>query len=144
MRTEDLRYFLSVAKVGTLGLASEALGITQPGLTKAIGRLESELGGALFHRTGRGMVLTELGASFERRAQHMIEEMNHAMAEARAYSPVEEGVIRLGIAFQLQPLALSLCGQFLKRRPLVRFEMQQSISDHLVEGLTNFSLEAGR
>lgn len=134
MRSEDLRYFLGVIEAGKLGAASDLLGITQPGLTKAIARLETELGGPLFRRTGRGMELTELGVSFEQRAQRITLELDRAMAEARACNP-HEGVIRFGIAPQLQHLAVDLCAQFVRQRPLVRFQMFQQISDQLVVGL---------
>ncbi len=135
MRSEDLRYFLAVASAGKLGTASDLLGISQPGLTKAIGRLESELGGVLFRRTGRGMELTELGLSFEQHARRMTTELDRAMAAARAFNP-QEGVIRLGVAPVLEPLVLELIASFVRQRPLVRFELMVQITDYLELGLS--------
>jgi DNA-binding transcriptional LysR family regulator len=135
MRSEDLRYFLAVASAGKLGTASDLLGISQPGLTKAIGRLESELGGTLFRRTGRGMELTELGLSFEQHARRMTAELDRAMAAARAFNP-QEGVIRLGVAPVLEPLVLELIAAFVRQRPLVRFELMVQITDYLELGLS--------
>lgn len=135
MRTEDLRYFLAIANAGKLGPASDLLGISQPGLTKAIGRLEAELGGALFRRTGRGMELTELGTSFEQRARRMTGELDRAMADARAMNP-QQGVIRLGVAPVLEPVVLDLCARYVRSRPLVRFELMVQITDYLELGLS--------
>ena len=135
MRSEDLRYFLAVASAGKLGSAGDLLGISQPGLTKAIGRLEAEIGGPLFRRTGRGMELTELGIGFEQRARRISAELDYAMAEARSYNP-QEGVIRLGIAPVLEPMALNACSQFIRNRPLVRIELMVQITDYLELGLS--------
>lgn len=130
MRTEDLRYFLAVATTGKLGPASDLTGISQPGLTKAIARLESELGGALFQRTGRGMQLTELGAVFEARAARIVGELSDAMSEARALNPLE-GVLRIGVAPSIEPLLAPACARLMVQRPLLRLEFSVQITDHL-------------
>ncbi len=135
MRSEDLRYFLAVVSAGKLGTASDLLGISQPGLTKAIGRLETELGGTLFRRTGRGVELTEFGQAFEQRARRMTQELDRAMADARALNP-QQGVIRLGIAPALEPVVLNLIARFVRTRPLVRFELMVQITDYLEIGLS--------
>lgn len=61
MRTEWLKYFLDIAKSGSLHLSAEKFYISQPALGKAIASLEQELGYPLFDRTNTGMQLTELG-----------------------------------------------------------------------------------
>lgn len=61
MRTEWLKYFLDVAKTGSLHLSAEKFYISQPALGKAIASLEKELGYPLFERTNTGMLLTEFG-----------------------------------------------------------------------------------
>lgn len=130
MRTEDLRYFLAVATTGKLGPASDLTGISQPGLTKAIARLEAELGGALFQRTGRGMQLTELGAVFEARAARITSELGDAMSEARALNPLE-GVLRIGVAPSVEPMLARACARLLSQRPLLRVELTVQITDQL-------------
>lgn len=130
MRTEDLRYFLAVASTGKLGPASELTGISQPGLTKSIARLEAELGGALFQRTGRGMQLTELGKVFEARASRISSELGDAMSEARALHPLE-GVLRVGVAPSIEPMLARACARLMGQRPLLRVELTVQITDHL-------------
>ena len=66
---QSLRHFMAVVKHGTLGAASEALHISQTGLTKSIQRLEAQLGGRLFHRSARGMRLTRAGEALVPHAQ---------------------------------------------------------------------------
>jgi LysR family transcriptional regulator, transcriptional activator of nhaA len=56
-----LRYFWMVAKAGGLRKAAEKLHVSQPTISAQIQALEGVLGGKLFHRTGRNLVLTETG-----------------------------------------------------------------------------------
>lgn len=136
MRSEDLKYFLAVAALGKLGPASDKLGMSQPGLTKAIARLETELGGALFVRTGRGMQLSELGQAFERRARRMTQEFSEALIEARRLNPME-GVLRLGVAPAIMPVAASACSRMLVQRPLLRIDLMVQVTDYLEIALSS-------
>ena len=59
MRVEWLKFFLDIAKTGSLRASANNLYITQPALGSAITSLEKELGYPLFTRTRSGMQLTE-------------------------------------------------------------------------------------
>ena len=58
---ELYRIFYVVANNGNITKASEELNISQPAISKSIKNLEDQLGGALFTRTKRGVILTEEG-----------------------------------------------------------------------------------
>ena len=136
MRSEDLQYFLAVASMGKLGQVSDQLGISQPGLTKAIVRLETELGSPLFVRTGRGMQLTEFGQAFERRARRMTLEVSEALRESRTMAPLE-GVLRLGVAPALIAMTTEVCAQLIRNRPLLRIDLMVQITDYLEIALSS-------
>ena len=51
----------AVARVGNFTKAAQACNVSQPSLTRGIGKLESELGGLVFERNSRGSELTDLG-----------------------------------------------------------------------------------
>ncbi|OYY79645.1 MAG: hypothetical protein B7Y43_00830 [Sphingomonas sp. 28-62-20] len=61
MEMQQVRYFLSVARVLNFTRAAEECNVTQPALTRAIKQLEDELGGDLIRREGRNTHLTALG-----------------------------------------------------------------------------------
>jgi molybdenum-dependent DNA-binding transcriptional regulator ModE len=55
------RSLLAVAEEGSLSAAANALGVTQPTMTRQIAALEDALGVTLFERTGRSVSLTQAG-----------------------------------------------------------------------------------
>lgn len=72
MEIRVLKYFIEIAKTGSLTRASEVLHITQPSLSKQMKLLEAELGQKLFKRGQYKMILTEVGRSFLARAEEIV------------------------------------------------------------------------
>ena len=64
MDLKQLRLFVDVAELGSFAKASEVLDIAQPTLSRQVRALELELRASLFHRNGRGVLLTTEGARF--------------------------------------------------------------------------------
>lgn len=56
-----LLYFWTIAREGSIALAAKRLRLAQPTVSEQLGTLERSLGATLFERTGRGLVLTEVG-----------------------------------------------------------------------------------
>ena len=73
---ELYRVFYTVANNGNITKASEELNISQPAISKSIKNLEEQLGGQLFVRTKRGVVLTEEGKEFYNYIRQAIEYIN--------------------------------------------------------------------
>ena len=63
MELDQLRHFVRVAELGSMTQAAMVGGLSQPAVSRAIGRLEEELGQPLFERQARRLVLTEAGAA---------------------------------------------------------------------------------
>jgi len=55
------KLFIDAAEMGSLSKVAVAYGTSQPHISRQISELEQQCGGRLFQRTGRGVVLTELG-----------------------------------------------------------------------------------
>lgn len=72
METRVLRYFLAVAREGSVTRAARALHLTQPTLSRQIRELEEELGQTLFSRGGRELSLTREGLLLRQRAEEIV------------------------------------------------------------------------
>ena len=64
MTLQQLNYVITISEAGSLNKAAEILYVSQPSLTGALHELEKELGITIFHRSGRGVTLTNDGTEF--------------------------------------------------------------------------------
>lgn len=97
----QLQLFVTTATLGHITRASEALHISQPGLSRALRELESQLGVPLFHRTTRQLALTVEGQAWLPRAQALLRDMASAVASLKApATPLQTTVsVAVGTAF---------------------------------------------
>ena len=72
MEIRVLRYFLTIAREGSITRASNVLHLTQPTLSRQIHELEDELGSQLFIRGSHSMTLTREGMRLRRRAEEIV------------------------------------------------------------------------
>src|ERR671912_2845649 len=81
--TRYLRSFLRTAELGSISRAAVSLGLAQPSLSQQLLRLEDEVGFQLFHRTARGVIITEVGRVFRERARQILFSAEQAIQDAR-------------------------------------------------------------
>ena len=98
---ELYRIFYIVAKNENITKASEELHISQPAISKAIKNLEDQLGGQLFVRTKRGVILTDEGKEFYNYIRQAVEYINNAENKFTDLINLESGCIRIGISATL-------------------------------------------
>jgi DNA-binding transcriptional LysR family regulator len=91
----QLTYFLAVVETMNFGRAAEQLYIAQPSLSQAIGTLERELGVPLFHRVGRGVVLSDAGAQLIEPARQVVRDLEAARDAARSVQGLQRGRVEL-------------------------------------------------
>lgn len=72
MTFDQLQYFVTIAKTGSMTKAAEQLNIVQPALSRTIQRLESELNTKLFDRKGKAVTLNENGSAFLQFAEQCV------------------------------------------------------------------------
>ena len=114
-------HFVKVAELGSVSRAAVAADVPQSVVSRCIAQLERDAGSPLFRRTGRGVVLTELGEQPYPRIQRLIAESESFADEVRASRGVTVGDVRLGMLPSTVP---SLAGphyqRVLKQFPQVR------------------------
>ncbi|MDN7545976.1 LysR family transcriptional regulator [Burkholderia cenocepacia] len=142
MDTRDLEYLLALERHGSIGKAADALGLSQPALTKAVQRLEAQVGVTLFERTANGMTPTPAGARFVARAQRIALEFDDAMQEMRAIRGGEQGVVRVGYSPTVpNAFVLGACRQLIRERPAARLRLRCRLARELLDLLAAGELD---
>lgn len=98
---ELYRVFYAVANNGNITKASQELNISQPAISKSIKNLEEQLGGTLFIRTKKGVILTEEGKEFYNYIKQAIEYITNAENKFTDLINLEVGCIKIGISTTL-------------------------------------------
>lgn len=91
----SLRDFLAVAETGSLSAAARQLRVSQPTLSRRMAALEERLGAELFHRTTRGLDLTETGEAILGPARQMEREARGIEVVATGRSRSLSGPVRI-------------------------------------------------
>ena len=142
METRDLGYVLAVEEHGGVGKAAEALGMSQPALTKAIQRVEAQAGLVLFQRTANGVAPTQAGSLFLARARRIALEYEDALKEMHAIRSGEQGMLSLGYSPTVPAaLVMGACRQLLKERPAARLRLRRRLARDLVDLLVAGELD---
>ena len=93
---ELYRVFVATAKAGSISAAARQLYISQPAVSQAIRQLENKLGGALFHRTPHGIVLTNEGEVMLRYVEQAMQLIETAQQKFEEMERLETGELRIG------------------------------------------------
>ena len=139
---ELYRIFCVVASNGNITKAAEELNISQPAISKSIKNLESQLGGQLFVRTKRGVVLTSEGKEFYKYISQAIEITRNAESRFTELINLETGVIKIGISTTLTKMFLiPYIKKFHDSFPNIDIKIITSISSDLLTKLRNGLLD---
>lgn len=142
MDTRDVQYLLAIQATGGIGRAAEAIGISQPALSKAVQRVEATIGLPLFERSGLGMKPTQAGKLFLERAKRIALEYDDALKEMQGIRTGEQGIVRLGYSPSMpSALVLGVCRQLLRERPVAKLKLTRRLARELMEFLHNGTID---
>src|SRR5687768_15208660 len=80
MDVAALRWFQLVADGGTVTDVADAHGVSQPGVSRALARLEADVGAPLLHKSGRVLRVTHAGRVFKRHVDGMLHRLDDGLA----------------------------------------------------------------
>ena len=103
MEMHQVRYFVALAKHLNFTRAADALKVTQPSLTRAIQKLETELGGSLFRRERSNTHLTELGRLMLRHLRSVLASAETANEQAGRLRKGLGATLWIGVCADVEP-----------------------------------------
>lgn len=137
MELDQLVAFLAVADTGAFSRAAIRLSTSQPILSRKVKLLEQELGSELFHRTGRGVVMSEAGKALEPYARGLLDTAAAARTAVQALGSSPVGHVTIGMPSSISTvLAVDLVREFHQAFPKVCLKVMEGYSGHVVEWLT--------
>ncbi|MDX2152520.1 MAG: transcriptional activator NhaR [Bryobacteraceae bacterium] len=137
-----LLYFYTVAREGSVAAASRHLSLAQPTISSQIRSLEDSLGGKLFARSGRGLVLSDFGRLIYRYAEDIFSAGRELQDVIKGRPP--GGIMRLavGISDAMQKLvAHRILEPVLRLQEPVRMICHEGKPEHLLADLRTRSLD---
>ncbi|MGN7402868.1 LysR family transcriptional regulator [Cytobacillus praedii] len=145
MELRVLRYFLAVAREGSITGAAEFLHVTQPTLSRQLKDLEQELGKKLFIRSSHSIILTDEGMLLRNRAEEIVEMVDKLEAEFSCMEETVSGDVYIGcgeteamkqIARVVKDLQVSF--------PNIRYHLysgnEDDVTERLDKGILDFAI----
>ncbi|WP_386680271.1 LysR family transcriptional regulator [Loktanella sp. R86503] len=139
-----LRAFVTVAHLGSVSRAAEALHLTQPAISHQIKRLAEDTGVTLFRRTPRGLEITAEGAEIVTKAEAVLGAMADFQRSARQQGGRISGRLRIGTVVDPEFIRLGrLLGQLRTSYPGIATELAHGVSGDVVARLRRGQIDAG-
>ena len=147
MELYQIRYFLAVSRTLNFTRAAEECHVSQPALTRAVQKLEQELGAPLFRREGRRTHLTDLGRAMMPPLQQSLEAAEQAKEQAESYGRGDVAPLRIGLSDSIPLLLfLPMIRELSKAYPGLRLELSRgdapTVMAQLEEGAVELVLAA--
>lgn len=140
----QLEAFVQVANHRSFSKAAEALYLTQPSVTARIQALERDLGERLFVRDGRGVRLTDVGASFLPHAKRVLKALQEGREALDGLRNLESGALRLGSAPTISTYVLpGLLKEFRCRYPKLQVSVRTGPTEQVLQMLLADEVELG-
>lgn len=138
----QLAVFDAVARTGSVSQASAEIALSQSAASLSLKELERHLGGALFERRGKKLVLNENGRRLHPRANALLRQAKdiYLTEDSRTL----RGTLKISASPTIGHYVLpAICGAFLKEHPKVQLDLDISSSLEVVSKVLNVSVDLG-
>ncbi|MDB5850181.1 MAG: LysR family transcriptional regulator [Rhodoferax sp.] len=141
----QLRVFQAVAQQRNFSRAGDAIGLTQPAISRAIRELEGQLGLQLLNRTTREVEPTEAGRSLAGKLDRLLDELELALLDVQGMASVRRGKVRVAssptLSANLMPACIARCTALHPEIQLVLLDrVQQDVLGSVRAGEVDFGV----
>jgi DNA-binding transcriptional LysR family regulator len=143
MDLKQLSYFVAVAEEGQFTRAAERVSVAQPAVSAQVGRLERELGEALFSRDRRAVSLTEAGEALLPHARAALAAAERGRDTIASLRGVLHGRLRIGVAGPVDHRLAETLGAFHRAHPAIEIALTSRHNEPLLDALADGDVDAG-
>lgn len=142
MTLQQLHYAITISETGSLNKAAEILYVAQPSLTGAMQELEKELGVTIFHRSGRGVTLTNDGVEFITYARQVYHQYELLMEKYGACGTLKK---KFGVSAQHYSFAVKAFVEMVKQFNTAEYEfaIRETQTRTVIEDVSTLRSEIG-
>lgn len=142
MTLQQLNYAITISEMGSFNKASEVLYVAQPSLTGAMKELEKELGITVFHRSGRGVTLTNDGVEFIAYARGVYQQYQSLLEKYGKNGSLKK---KFGISTQHYSFAVKSFVELVKNWGTAEYEfaIRETKTREVIDDVTNAKSEIG-
>jgi DNA-binding transcriptional LysR family regulator len=142
MEMHQIRYFLAVCDTLNFTRAAERCNVTQPALTRAIQKLEDELGGLLFRRERHLSHLTDLGRLMRPQLEQVWNRTEAAKSTAKSFLKLDDAPLNVGLMCTIGPLrGIGFLNEFQRNHPGIEVTLLEGVPSRLCELLQGGELD---
>lgn len=143
MNKQWIEAFLCVCKTESVSKAADMLFLSQPSVTNRIRALEQEVGGALFDRSGRRMLLTDAGRTFHSYALNILYEWENGREAVHQLSSKAQGELTIAVFYTGMSLFTPSFVSFSEKYPDVKLSIQTRHSEEVGDLIFNHIAQIG-
>lgn len=140
----NYRIFYTVASLGNISRAADALYISQPAISKSINKLEDGLGVTLFSRTSRGVFLTEEGEILYQHIGNAFASINQGEDEIKRIHDLGIGQLKIGVSTSLcKHILLDYLKNFINLHPHIKVTIRCHSTKNTLRLLSEGEVDVG-
>ena len=142
MEMHEIKYFLAACRTLNFHRAAELSHVSQPALTRAVQKLEAELGGHLFHRERNQIRVTDFGRLMRSHLEQVLRQTDTAKVVAQSFLKLEAAPLALGVMCTIGPLRfVGFLNDFREHHPGIEVSVIENVPGRLSELLLGGTLD---
>ena len=142
MEMHEIKYFLAACRTLNFHRAAELSHVSQPALTRAVQKLEAELGAHLFHRERNQIRVTDFGRLMRSHLEQVLRQTDTAKGAAQSFLKLEAAPLALGVMCTIGPLRfVGFLNDFREQHPGIEVSVIENVPGRLSELLLGGTLD---